>query len=309
MNVGFLEKTGIAGTSMVLTIGVSILCHVILFGIIILFPGIQVPIINPTPVINIDLVSMSVPEPEPEVTQEEVPDLPTDVQEPKQEEVIEKPEPVKKEPEPEIPQYVEPKKPPPIKIEPLKPKEEVVLDPKPETKEQEKQELVETEPKKIKQKYSLKKRTLKSKKLVTKAIKPKKKIDSVKKAIEKLRIKDRRRTFLSRRTTNSEADMGLMKIYQAEIQAIINNNWAFSEQLVGGNNNLKSVLMIKINKNGKILDYWFEDKSGNSFFDNSVINAVKKSNPLPRLPAGYIRPEYNVGLIFSPSGLKKGFIN
>ena len=97
-------------------------------------------------------------------------------------------------------------------------------------------------------------------------------------------------------------------IYKAEIPYHIEKNWAFSEQLSGGDTDLVAVVIIKIMQNGEIKDIWFEKKSGNSYFDESAFKAVKKSDPLPKLPKEYLKSYYNVGLIFTPSGLKKGMI-
>jgi len=97
-------------------------------------------------------------------------------------------------------------------------------------------------------------------------------------------------------------------IYKAEIPYHIEKNWAFSEQLTGGDTNLIAVVVIKIMQNGEIKNIWFEKKSGNSYFDESAFKAVKKSDPLPKLPKEYLKPYYNLGLIFTPSGLKKGMI-
>jgi len=97
-------------------------------------------------------------------------------------------------------------------------------------------------------------------------------------------------------------------IYKAEIPYHIEKNWAFSEQLTGGDTDLIAVVVIKIMQNGEIKDIWFEKKSGNSYFDESAFKAVKKSDPLPELPKEYFKPYYNLGLIFTPSGLKKGMI-
>ena len=94
-------------------------------------------------------------------------------------------------------------------------------------------------------------------------------------------------------------------IYKAEIPYYIEKNWAFSEQLAGGDTDLVAVVVIKIMQNGEIKDIWFEKKSGDSYFDESAIKAVKKSDPLPELPEEYLKPYYNIGLIFTPSGLKK----
>ncbi|MBU3980823.1 MAG: TonB C-terminal domain-containing protein, partial [Proteobacteria bacterium] len=93
-------------------------------------------------------------------------------------------------------------------------------------------------------------------------------------------------------------------IYKAEIPYHIEKNWAFSEQLSGGDTDLVAVVIIKIMQNGEIKDIWFEKKSGNSYFDESAFKAVKKSDPLPKLPKEYLKSYYNVGLIFTPSGLK-----
>ncbi len=97
-------------------------------------------------------------------------------------------------------------------------------------------------------------------------------------------------------------------IYRVEIPYHIEKNWAFSEQLSGGDIDLVAVVVIKIMQNGEIKDIWFEKKSGNSYFDESAFKAVKKSDPLPKLPKEYLKPYYNLGMIFTPSGLKKGTI-
>ena len=93
--------------------------------------------------------------------------------------------------------------------------------------------------------------------------------------------------------------------YRSLLPDHINNNWVFNEQLFSGRTDLVSVIVIKIMQNGEISDIWFEKKSGNSYFDDSVFKAVKKSNPLPPLPKEYTRPYYDLGLIFTPKGLKR----
>jgi colicin import membrane protein len=96
-----------------------------------------------------------------------------------------------------------------------------------------------------------------------------------------------------------------LNIYQAEVSYHINKNWVFNEQLAQGRTDLAAVLVIKIMPDGEIRDIWFEKKSGNSYFDDSAFKAVKKSSPLPPFPKEYLRPFYNLGLIFTPSGLGK----
>lgn len=91
----------------------------------------------------------------------------------------------------------------------------------------------------------------------------------------------------------------IMRIYDAEIEARIETNWAFA----GEASNLKAWLAVKINKKGEIKDIWFDEKSGNSHLDDSAYNALMKSNPLPPLPEAYPKPEYIKGFKFGTEGL------
>lgn len=98
--------------------------------------------------------------------------------------------------------------------------------------------------------------------------------------------------------------VGAIDIYKAEIYYRIQQNWAYSEQLGGSNSERMAVLVIKIMSGGEISDIWFERKSGNRFLDESAYRAVQKSNPLPPIPQEYDRPYYEVGLRFGTGGLK-----
>jgi colicin import membrane protein len=61
-------------------------------------------------------------------------------------------------------------------------------------------------------------------------------------------------------------------------------------------------LKIKILANGEIKEIRFEKRSGNRYLDESAYKALMKTNPLPPLPKGF--KLYEVGLIFTPKGLK-----
>ena len=101
----------------------------------------------------------------------------------------------------------------------------------------------------------------------------------------------------------------LMDIYNAEIWHRIQKQWAFFNQLAQGKTNLEATIVAKIMKSGEIRDLWFEERSGNSFFDDSVLRAMKKASPLPPLPEGYPSPYYDVGFRFNLSELQKGSNN
>jgi TonB family protein len=58
------------------------------------------------------------------------------------------------------------------------------------------------------------------------------------------------------------------------------------------------VVLIKINKNGKIVETRIEKSSGNSFYDESAlrtISKIRKFSPPPVIKGNYL----NIGLIFN----------
>jgi colicin import membrane protein len=103
----------------------------------------------------------------------------------------------------------------------------------------------------------------------------------------------------------SQRNLELLDIYNAEIWHQIQKSWAFSQEMSGEQTNLEAVIIVKIMRDGEIRDVWFEKRSGNSYFDDSAFKAVKKSNPLPSLPEGFLKPFYEVGFRFNLSELKR----
>jgi colicin import membrane protein len=178
-------------------------------------------------------------------------------------------------------------------------------------------------PKKIKQ--SLKKKTFKPERVVKNAIKRIKKeveeskSDQIKKAIARIQedVEKAGPTELDKQGASKgpqvPGDAGadgkkvleLIDIYRIEIAYRIQKNWAFSEQLAGGQTGLEAWVAIRIARNGEIKDIWFDKRSGNEYFDEAAKNAIVKSNPLPPLPEGYMRPYCEAGFHFTPSGLGK----
>ncbi|MEA3415258.1 MAG: energy transducer TonB [Thermodesulfobacteriota bacterium] len=184
---------------------------------------------------------------------------------------------------------------------------------------------ISVSPKRKRIKKSLKKKTFKSSRVVKSVIaRVEKKVEEarpnpVAEAIDRLKNKvaSGRQEPLSKTGVASSSTgvlggsgggekkaLELIDIYRAQISYYIEKNWAFSKQLAGERIDLAAVVVIRIMRNGEIKDVWFEKKSGNTYFDESAYKAVMKSNPLPMLPKGYLRPYYNLGLIFTPSGLR-----
>lgn len=93
-----------------------------------------------------------------------------------------------------------------------------------------------------------------------------------------------------------------LDLYKLALQSAIEQNWVFNDMLARMDQNLEVRVMIKILKSGEIRDISYETKSGNRYLDESAKKAIKRANPLPKLPAGMTSWDLVVG--FTPKGLK-----
>ena len=267
----------------------SMLCHALLLSGMVFFPELRLtPRHRPTAV-EVDLVSL----PEAEL------------------------EPQRPSPQGQTPATVTPpaemvKTAPSQKTEPIRSEEEsAVVSASPP------KETVSVAPKPLQVKRSLKKKSYDVSKVITKAIaKIEKRADRsrprpVVQAIDKLEEQVKRGASgvqaggKGRKTVMSKKTLDLLDIYHAEIWDRIRKNWAYSEELDTGASNPEAVIIMKIMKNGEIQDIWFEKRSGSKYFDASAVKAVKKSDPLPPLPQGFLHPYYEIGFRFNPSEMKR----
>jgi colicin import membrane protein len=207
----------------------------------------------------------------------------------------------------------------------VKQKNEVaVSDSKPEPE-------ISLEPKQIKVKQSLKKKTFKPTEVVRHAIEKLEKetkdekpnaiadaIERIKREIPESRPVDATATAKSKTSVSQPSRYtgfpagsavrsgfiaGQLDVYNTEIIFRIQKNWAFSEQLVRRKKDLEALMGIKIMPSGEIRDIWFDKRSGNKLLDESAYRAIKKTNPLPPMPKDFLEPHYVIGLRFTPEGL------
>ena len=88
-------------------------------------------------------------------------------------------------------------------------------------------------------------------------------------------------------------------IYQNRMLSSIKENWAW----VGQRSNLRVVVHFSIKDNGEITGLKIVQPSGDLSYDESVLRAVKKSNPLPPPPEGSRKDFADVELTFRPKDL------
>jgi len=321
----YLVRSDIKKTTWALTISSSAIGHILFFAMIFFFPGLGQTNKEIPNVIDIDIVSVTDNEIQAPAYEAPVSETDMDVSdEPEFSETVNQLEPETIQPTEKIyePKQFQPLAPieQPKTFTPLKPKPEIIQPdkvPEPEPKPISEPEPVirpeikeikpierPTEPEIPKIKRSLKKQTIK-KDQVARNKNKRHLTDTFRQLQHKVRIAEATKRI--QQVGEKKSSVELIDIYKAEVMSRINKNWAVSVQMIGGyETHLSAILVINILRNGYIQpDMWFEKKSGNDYFDECAIKAVKKSNPLPPLPSAYLRPVYGpVGLKFTPSGLK-----
>ncbi|MBW1675765.1 MAG: TonB C-terminal domain-containing protein [Deltaproteobacteria bacterium] len=282
----------------------SIVCHILFFSGVLFLPELRSAKPYIPFAVEVDLVSLPQVESQPQAASDQV--------------SVSAQAEVKRAPVEPVKPAEQPKPPEPAKeLESVKPKEKPVqaVETRPEEVTDKRVSLA---PRPLQVKRSLKQKTYNASRVIRSAIAriekeaPESRPRPVLQAIDKLKEEveshggvvirgGMARSGVSRKTVE------LLDIYNAEIWHRIQKNWAFSEEMVRGRTNLEATIIVKIMRKGEIRDIWFEKRSGNSYFDDSVFKAVKKSDPLPPLPEGYFGPFYDVGFRFNLSELQRRF--
>jgi TonB family protein len=87
------------------------------------------------------------------------------------------------------------------------------------------------------------------------------------------------------------------KAYYDRIWTKIRSSWVLPEG-VASQSSLLTKVGIRIAPDGTIEQSWFEKKSGNDYYDQSALRAIRKANPLPPLPEELSGSPLEVGINF-----------
>jgi len=93
-----------------------------------------------------------------------------------------------------------------------------------------------------------------------------------------------------------------MKVYYAVIWSMIKEKWALPESILN-NTNLETIIEAKILRDGTVTSLTFEKKSGNRYFDESALKAIKKVGTFPPLPEWLNKEYIELGIRFRSSEL------
>lgn len=77
-----------------------------------------------------------------------------------------------------------------------------------------------------------------------------------------------------------------MQIYQMEVESWIKSNWAYPVAM-GDSEDLEAIVVLRVRADGTILKSRFLKSSKSDIFDQSVLKAIERSDPLPQFPETY----------------------
>ncbi len=94
-----------------------------------------------------------------------------------------------------------------------------------------------------------------------------------------------------------------MRAYYAMIWSRIKGGWALPQGILPGEV-LETVIDVTILRSGAVTGMNFEKRSGNRYFDESALKAIRKAVPFPPLPAWISEGSLDVGIRFHSSELR-----
>lgn len=94
-----------------------------------------------------------------------------------------------------------------------------------------------------------------------------------------------------------------INVYYAMIWSRIKRGWALPQGILPGEV-LEAVIDVTILRSGAVTEVNFEKRSGDRFFDDSALKAIRKASPFPPLPAWIGEASLGVGIRFHSSELR-----
>jgi TonB family protein len=93
----------------------------------------------------------------------------------------------------------------------------------------------------------------------------------------------------------------LEKKYRFDVASTIQENWNAPKLNNETLKRLNTSIIITVLLNGDLKNIYLYKLSGNDFWDNSAIEAVKKANPFKPFPKGISAKELKIGINFTPN--------
>jgi len=94
-----------------------------------------------------------------------------------------------------------------------------------------------------------------------------------------------------------------MQEYIGVVWSKIKNNWILPPTL-SPKENIEAIIAVRINRSGALEMASFEKRSGNRYFDDAALKAIKRSSPFPPFPNRLTDTSIDIGIRFHPSQLR-----
>jgi TonB family protein len=105
-------------------------------------------------------------------------------------------------------------------------------------------------------------------------------------------------------TKISESEVNAQtKEYIGVVWSRVKKNWTMPQALMP-KENIETIIDVKISRSGTLEYVGFEKRSGNRYFDDSALRAVKKSSPFPPLPYWIMDKNIEIGIRFHSEELR-----
>jgi len=251
----------------------SLLIHA--FFVLVFLLIIKTPTVKPrkTTIYTVNLIELSKKKAKPKILQKPKP-------KPK---IIPKPKP---RPKPTMKPKLKPKPKPIVKPRSRpKPKPKPVI--KPKRKPKPKQKISRQKPKKIlRPKYKPKYRKKVPKPNIEekiRLIREKVMLQQIKERLLEEKIKALKEHILTQREAQERFSQKLASSYVSLIKSIIYKNWGVEKSIIK-NNVFIAKVEIKLDYRGNLINLYMIKSSGNAYFDGTVIDAIKSSEPFPPPP-------------------------
>jgi colicin import membrane protein len=98
-----------------------------------------------------------------------------------------------------------------------------------------------------------------------------------------------------------------IQLYQLQIETAIKENWSYPSALINAREGKipEAVIGLFLRSDGKILKVEFKKRSWDHLFNESVLKALERSDPLPRFPPGFHKSSEELEIRFSLKDLIK----
>ncbi len=88
--------------------------------------------------------------------------------------------------------------------------------------------------------------------------------------------------------------------YYGLIWAKIKQSWTLPENLLKERVDLETIIVIIIDREGRVKRSWIEKKSGHALYDQMAMRAIIKAEPLPPIPKELNQDSLEIGIRFLP---------